>query len=248
MTPEILAALRAARAEGRPVALVTHLASGAQRLIGAGQDRGDLSLPAADLDAARSALVDDRSGLRDGEAGRLFVHVYNPPLRLIIVGAVHIAQPLVGMAQLAGYAVTLVDPRRAFATDSRFPGLDLRSDWPDEALTALRPDRRTAVVTLTHDPKLDDPALLVALRSPAFYVGALGSRRTHAGRLDRLRAEGLGEAELARIHGPVGLSIGAKSPAEIALAILAQVTQIYRQSGPASLVSAGAVAPAEAPS
>lgn len=247
MTPEILAALRAARVAGRPVALVTHIGSGAQRLVGTEQEHGTLPLPPADLAAARTALADDRSGLLDGEAGRLFVHVYNPPLRLIIVGAVHIAQPLVGMAQLAGYAVTLVDPRRAFATDARFPGLDLRSDWPDEALNALRPDRRTAVVTLTHDPKLDDPALLAALRSPAFYIGALGSRRTHAARLDRLRQGGLGqgglgEAELARIHGPVGLPIGAKSPAEIALSILAQITLVHhRDAAAASQPAAAAV-------
>ena len=168
MTPETLAALRAARAEGRPVALVTHLASGRQRLVESERESGTLALSPTDLAAVRQALADDRSGLADAEAGRLFIHVYNPPLRLIVVGAVHIAQPLVGMAQLTGYAVTLVDPRRAFATDARFPGLDLRSDWPDDALTALRPDRRTAVVTLTHDPKLDDPALLVALRSAAF--------------------------------------------------------------------------------
>jgi xanthine dehydrogenase accessory factor len=145
------------------------------------------------------------------------------------VGAVHIAQALAPMASLAGYHVTVVDPRRAFATDSRFPDVAMTRDWPDEALAALAPDRRTAVVTLTHDPKLDDPALDVALRGEAFYVAALGSRRTHAGRLERLRALGHGEAALARIHGPAGLEIGAVSPAEIAVSVMAEMTRALRR-------------------
>jgi len=140
------------------------------------------------------------------------------------VGAVHIAQPLARMAALAGYLVTVVDPRTAFASDERFPGIAISTDWPDEALTQLKPDRRTAVITLTHDPKLDDPALAVALKSNAFYVGSLGSKRTHAARLKRLAELGFGEADVARIHGPVGLDIGAISPAEIAVSILAQMT------------------------
>ena len=202
----------------RPVVLATDLASGEQQL-----------LEAATSEAAREALRRDAC-VQTEEGGRSwFLQPWNPPLRMLIVGAVHIAQPLAAMAAHAEYAVTIVDPRQAFATQERFPGVALSSDWPDSALRSLAPDARTAVVTLTHDPKLDDPALLVALRSPAFYVGALGSKKTHAARLERLRELGLSEAELARIHAPVGLAVGARSPAEIAVSILAQVTQRLRQ-------------------
>ena len=151
-----------------------------------------------------------------------------PAPRLILVGAVHISQALAPIAALAGYGVTVVDPRRSFATDARFPAVALTTEWPDEALTRLAPDARTAVVTLTHDPKLDDPALTVALNSPAFYIGSLGSRKTHAARLKRLAAAGFDDAALARIHGPVGLPIGALSPAEIAISVLAQITAVRR--------------------
>jgi xanthine dehydrogenase accessory factor len=144
------------------------------------------------------------------------------------VGAVHIAQPLARMAALAGYVVSIVDPRSAFATEERFTNVELSTEWPDEALERVKPDRRTAIVTLTHDPKLDDPALIAALRSDAFYIGALGSKRTHAARLARLTKEGFGDNEFARIHGPVGLDIGAVSPSEIAVSILAQMTLILR--------------------
>jgi xanthine dehydrogenase accessory factor len=161
-------------------------------------------LPTDVLGAVELAHRQDRSVAADTSVGRVFLQVFNPPLRLVIVGAVHIAQALVPMAALAGYAVTVVDPRRSFATDERFPDVAVSTDWPDEALESLAPDRRTAVVTLTHDPKLDDPALLVAVRSEAFYVGALGSRRTHAKRLDRLREQGADDAALARIRGPAG--------------------------------------------
>ena len=148
---------------------------------------------------------------------------------LVVVGAVHIAQALLPMARACGYDPMLIDPRGAFGSAERFPGETILEDWPDEALAALAPDARMAVVTLTHDPTLDDPALRIALRSPAFYVGCLGSTRTHAKRLERLRAEGFTEAELARIHAPVGLDIGAKSPAEIALSVMAQVTRVLRK-------------------
>jgi xanthine dehydrogenase accessory factor len=157
-----------------------------------------------------------------------FVVPYNPPLRLIVVGAVHIAQALAPMAASAGYAVTVVDPRSSFANPARFPGVTLVDEWPDDGLAALGIDTRTAVVTLTHDPKLDDPALQVALRSPAFYVGALGSTRTQAARRRRLLAGGLGEAEADRLRAPVGLPIGARTPAEIAVSVLAQITQDLR--------------------
>jgi xanthine dehydrogenase accessory factor len=220
-------ALAASRA-GRPAVLATHLKSGLQSLIQASETTGDLRLDEAALAAVRKAVGEDRSTTIETAEGPVFVEVFNPRLRSIIVGAVHIAQPLARMASLAGYLVTVIDPRSAFASDARFPDVQLSTDWPDEALPKLKPDRRTAIVTLTHDPKIDDPALAAALRSPAFYVGALGSKKTHAARLKRLQALGFGEAELARIHGPVGLDINAISPAEIAVAILAQMTQVLR--------------------
>lgn len=226
MRRDVLDRLLSLQAAKRPAALVTDLASGEQALVADGAVTGALALDEAGVAAAQSALYHDRSGL-DADTNR-FIRVFNPPLRLIVVGAVHIAQQLVPLAAAAGYDVTLVDPRRAWASGERFPGVALVTEWPDEALRALAPDRRTAVVTLTHDPKLDDPALDAALASPAFYVGALGSRRTQERRLERLRARGFEEADLARIHGPVGLDIGAKSPAEIAISILAQIIQVRR--------------------
>lgn len=206
-------------ADRQGVALVTELANGAQQLF----SRADAP------EGIRAAIDADRSGEIDQDGRRCFVLVRNPPPRVLIVGAVHITQGLAPMAALAGYEVTVIDPRRAFATDQRFPGIQLSTDWPDEALAALKPDFRTAVVTLTHDPKLDDPALIAALKSDCFYIGALGSRKTHAGRLDRLRAAGFDEAALARIHGPAGLAIGAKTPAEIAISVLAELTARRRQ-------------------
>jgi xanthine dehydrogenase accessory factor len=216
-----LDALLAAFRAQQPVALATDLASGEQRILE----------PAASA-AARDALRRDQCLSAEEDGRRWFVQPWNPPLRMIVVGAVHIAQPLAAMAALAEYAVTIVDPRQAFATQERFPGVALVGDWPDAALRALAPDARTAVVALTHDPKLDDPALTAALRSPAFYVGALGSRKTHAARIERMRAHGFSDAELARIHAPVGLELGARSPAEIAVSILAEVTQRLRQPAP----------------
>src|SRR5690625_2283358 len=162
--------------------------------------------------------------------GKHFLQVFLPPLRLAIVGAVHISQALVPMAANAGDEVTVIGPRQAWATEARFPRVNLITEWPDDALEAFQPDARTAVVTLTHDPKLDDPALLSALRSSAFYIGALGSTRTHAKRLARLRAEGLDEATLERIHGPAGLAIGARSPAEIAVSVMAEMTGVLRRA------------------
>ncbi|MEX2008706.1 MAG: XdhC family protein [Dongiaceae bacterium] len=215
------------------MAVATDLATGAQALVQDADISGDLDLDADTLAAAHARLAEDRSGMIEAGGRRLFLHVFNPPARLILVGAVHIAQALAPMAALAGYGVAVIDPRRAFASDARFPDVALIGDWPDEAMAALSPDRRTAVVTLTHDPKLDDPALQVALRSDAFYIGSLGSRRTHAARLERLRAAGFGDSELARIHGPVGLAIGAASPAEIAVSILAQITAV-RHGGSAA--------------
>jgi xanthine dehydrogenase accessory factor len=220
-------ALAASRA-GRPAVLATNLKSGLQTFIEATETSGDLTLDASALAAIRTAVTEDRSATIDTPEGPVFIEVFNPRLRCFIVGAVHIAQPLARMAALTGYLVTVIDPRTAFASDERFPDVTLTTDWPDEALDRLKPNRRTAIVTLTHDPKLDDPALGVALRSDAFYIGALGSKKTHAARCKRLAAQGFSEAELARIHGPIGLDIGAVSPAEIAIAIMAEITQVLR--------------------
>jgi xanthine dehydrogenase accessory factor len=223
----LVRALAVSRA-GQPAALVTHLKSGQHAILEGDGMEGDLHLDATALGAVRAAIRDDRNTTVDTADGRLFVEVFNPPLRLIVVGAVHAAQSLARMAAIAGYAVTIVDPRSAFATEERFPGVALSTDWPEDAMPRLKPDRRTAIVTLTHDPKIDDPALTVALKSDAFYVGALGSKRTHAGRSQRLKDAGFADADIARIHGPVGLSIGALTPAEIAISILAQITQVLR--------------------
>jgi xanthine dehydrogenase accessory factor len=226
MKREVLAQLLRDLGEKRAVVLATELASGEARLV----HPFDASEPAppALLEAARAAAERDRSERVETPAGDVFLRVFNPPVRVFIVGAVHVAQALAPMAQLAGYDVLVVDPRRSFATGERFPGIPLAAAWPDEALAKAGADRRTAVVALTHDPKIDDPALAVALRSEAFYVGALGSKKTQAARRERLREMGFGEADLARIHGPVGLSIGAVSPGEIAVSILGQIVASLR--------------------
>ncbi|WP_158045203.1 XdhC family protein [Skermanella pratensis] len=237
MKTEILQRLVRARAEKCPVALVTDLGSGLQTLVHEDVAHGGFGLDREELAEVRRFLREDRSGIVEIGDARLFIHSYNPPLRIIIIGAVHIAQALAPMASLAGYDVVVVDPRRAFATDARFPGIAMNGEWPDDALKQLAVDSRTAIVTLTHDPKLDDPALHVALRSPAFYVGSLGSRKTHGKRVDRLREAGYTEAEIARIHAPVGLAIDAVTPAEIALAIMAQITQVLRRE-PSSAAAA----------
>ncbi len=210
--PELLDRLLSDRSASRPVALLTNLQTGEQ-----------------ELSHDHEALAQDRSRLEESGRDRVFVHVHNPPHRLIIVGAVHIAQALAEMAGLAGYAVTLIDPRGAIADGEGFAAMATSREWPDAAMTALAPDARSAVVTLTHDPKLDDPALAVALRSEAFYIGCLGSRRTHGKRLARLEELGFTAAETARLHGPVGLDIGALSPAEIAISIMAEITRARRR-------------------
>ena len=217
-----------ARDAKRAVALLRWLDRGTEALMLDGEVVGGTPQPAAVRDAVSAAHRRDKSTTIETDDGPLFIQIFNPPLRLIVVGAVHIAQALVPMASMTGYDVTVIDPRRAFASDARFPGVAVRLDWPDEALEELEPDARTAVVTLTHDPKLDDPALDLALRSEAFYLAALGSRRTHAARLERLAVLGHDQAVLGRIHGPAGLPLGAVSPAEIALAIMAEMTQVLR--------------------
>ncbi|WP_431301980.1 XdhC family protein [Sediminicoccus sp. BL-A-41-H5] len=217
MTPELLSRLQAARAAQRSVVLLTRLSDGEQHLW------PEDALPGTLAEAAQQALNSDRTATlaQDGESW--FLQPFNPPLRLIIIGAVHAAQALAPLGVAMGFAVTVVDPRGSFATEERFPGVILNHDWPDEAMAALAPDARTAVVTLTHDPKLDDPALDVALNSPAFYIGALGSKRTHAKRVERLTEMGHEAADIARIAAPVGLDIGAVTAPEIALSIIAQI-------------------------
>jgi len=232
MKGRILDRVVAAEREHRSIALATDLATGRQLVVDDVAAEGDLTLNAAALAEVRDALRIDRNMTLETSEGRIFVEVFSPPRRCFVVGAVHIAQPLVQMLRLADYGVTVIDPRGSFATEARFPGVDLTQEWPDEALERLRPDHRSAVVTLTHDPKLDDPALAVALRSDCFYIGALGSRRTHAARCSRLTELGLSDSDLKRINGPIGLAIGAVSPAEVAISIVAQMTQILRRREP----------------
>lgn len=216
--PAVLAGLAKARAAKQPVVLATWLDGGGHALVMPGAS-------AEDLDAlARRALLRDQAEVVETPRGPAFLLPVNPPLRLVIVGAVHIAQPLSRLAAVAGFDVTVVDPRTAF----ELPGATRMTEWPDVALARLGPDRRTAVVTLTHDPKLDDPALAAALGSEAFYVGCLGSGKTHASRLRRLGEQGFSETALSRLRGPVGLRIGARTPAEIAVSILAQIIETLR--------------------
>lgn len=229
MKKDILSQLQVWRRAGRACALMTDIGSGRAGLTDGTAYVGDLTLSTAQSTEAARRIAADLSGrTEDG----LFFRVYVPPPRMVIVGAVHIAKALVPMATVAGFAVTLVDPREAFVQAAAQNQAQTIVAWPDEAMADLRPDRRTAIVTLTHDPKLDDPALCAALRSDAFYIGALGSRKTHAKRLERLRAEGFSDTDLARVHGPVGLAINAVSPAEIAVSILGQVVQTLRADRP----------------
>ncbi|ABV94087.1 hypothetical protein Dshi_2351 [Dinoroseobacter shibae DFL 12 = DSM 16493] len=219
VSEDMLADLVAARAARAPVALAVNPDTWERRLVR--PDTDDPLCPAL-MSRARA----DKSGFE----GDWFLGLHNPPLRMVVVGAVHIAQPLLAMARLAGYDPVLVDPRAAFGSEARFPGETILDEWPDAALKAHGLDARTAVVTLTHDPKLDDPAIEVALGAPCFYLGCLGSTRTHAKRVARLQEAGFDEAAIARIHAPVGLDIGAKSPAEIAISIMAEITDRLRKA------------------
>ena len=219
-----LEALTAARAEGRAIVRATDLETGEDTLIDPARDASALGAAAAI--AARA----DQSGNVEIDGRNWFLSVFNPPLDLVLVGAAHIAQPLSQMAQMAGYGVRIIDPRTAFATEDRFPGMAISHAWPDEALAKAPLGFRSALVVLAHDPKIDDPGLVAALNSSCFYVGALGSRKSHAARLMRLKKAGLSDAQTARIKGPVGLDIGAKSPAEIAVSILAEITLALRGS------------------
>ena len=223
MELKLLRALNAERAARRAVVVVTDVASGAQRLVKA-------------ADAAKDALAEaidkhmrmGKSGMEETAEGRVFLTVHVPSPQLVITGAVHISQTLAPIGQLLGYDVTIVDPRTAFASIERFPDVKVIAEWPDVALPRLNVDHYTAFVALTHDPKIDDPALLHALKRGCFYIGALGSRKTHAKRLDRLKQAGVSDAGLKRIHAPIGLPIGAVSPAEIAVAIMGEITATLR--------------------
>jgi xanthine dehydrogenase accessory factor len=221
---DVLHALNAERAARRAAIIVTDIASGEQRVVPAAAIAAD---PLKDI--LETHLRTGKSGMAETPSGRVFLTVYVPPPKLVITGAVHISQALAPMARLLGYDVTIVDPRTAFASVERFPEVQVIAEWPDTALPPLGIDRYTAFVALTHDPKIDDPALTYALGSGCFYVGALGSRKTHARRVERLTAQGLSAADIARIHAPIGLPIGAVSPPEIAVAILGEITARLRQ-------------------
>ncbi|MEP9353137.1 XdhC family protein [Xanthobacter sp. KR7-65] len=237
MRLDLLEALNAERAARRAAVVVTELDSGAQRLVTAA---GQASDPLArDIGAA---LASGRSGMVGEGAGRAFLAVDVPPPRLLVVGAVHISQALAPMARLAGFDITILDPRTAFATPERFPDVPVIAEWPEEALPAYGLDPFTAVAALTHDPKIDEPAIAAALTAGCFYVGALGSRRTHARRVERLAGAGLSQAAIGRIHAPIGLDIGAASPAEIAVAVLGEVIRALRLGGAAAGSAEGAAA------
>jgi xanthine dehydrogenase accessory factor len=224
MNLDLLSALNGERAARRAAIVVTDVATGRQRLVKAAEIAKD-SLKVALAEHLRSG----RSGMEETAEGRAFFTVYVPAPQLVITGAVHISQALAPIAKLLGYDVTIVDPRTAFASPERFPDVKVIAEWPDQALPPLGIDRYTAFVALTHDPKIDDPALIHALSRECFYIGALGSRKTHARRVDRLRQQGLSEADVSRVHAPIGLDIGAVSPAEIAVAIMAQITERLRE-------------------
>lgn len=224
MKLDILKALNAERAARRAVIVVTDVTSGEQRLVKAADIARD---PLREL--LDKHVRSGKSGMAETPQGRVFVTVHVPPPRLVITGAVHISQALAPIAKLLGYDVTIVDPRTAFATDERFPDVKVIAEWPDQALPPLGIDHYTAFVALTHDPKIDDPALTHALARDCFYIGALGSKKTHARRIERLKAQGLSEAALARIHAPIGLDIAAVAPPEIAVAIMGEITAWLRQ-------------------
>jgi xanthine dehydrogenase accessory factor len=220
MDTDLLKHVTVARHERKAIAVITDLSSGSQRMI----NRAD----AASDPVLERAFRFDKSAVQQTAEGEVFISIHNPRLRLVIIGAVLIAQSVIPMAEAAGYDVTVVDPRGAFATGARFPNVALQAEWPEDVLPGLKLDARTAVLALTHDPKIDDPALDLSLKSDAFYVGALGSKKTQASRIERLMALGFDAAAIARIHGPIGLNIGAVGAAEIAISIMAEMTKCLR--------------------
>lgn len=224
LVPDIFDRLMNERAARQPVARVIRLSDKAAALVTASDAIGALAPTPSQREALAARLANGQSGAID-ELGDVFARVYVPAPRLLIVGAVHIAQTLAPMAAMAGFDVTVIDPRRAFASEARFPDVTLTDDWPDDALTRLAPDAQTAVVTLSHDPKIDDPALAIALASPAFYIGSLGSKRTHEKRVARLTELGLAD-RIDRIHAPIGLDLGGRYPSEIAVAILGEIIRV----------------------
>jgi xanthine dehydrogenase accessory factor len=221
---EVLHTLNAERAARRAVVVVTDIESGEQRLVKASDIARD---PLHELIEKRVRMA--KSGMEETPKGKVFFTVHVPSPQLVITGAVHISQVLGPIAKLLDYDVTIVDPRTAFASAERFPDVKVVAEWPDVALPPLNVDHYTAFVAVTHDPKIDDPALIHALERECFYIGALGSRKTHGRRLERLKAAGIRDDQLARIHAPIGLNIGAVSPAEIAVSIMAEITQRLRQ-------------------
>ena len=225
MKLEILKTLNAERAARRAAVLVTDVATGKERLVKAAEVARDPLKEEIEKHIRRG-----KSGMVETPAGKAFLTVHVPPPQLVITGAVHISQALAPIARLLGYDVTIVDPRTAFASIERFPDVKVIAEWPDIALPPLGIDRYTAFVALTHDPKIDDPALTHALARDCFYIGALGSKKTHARRIERLKVQGLSDGALARIHAPIGLTIGAVSPSEIAVAIMGEITAELRQS------------------
>jgi xanthine dehydrogenase accessory factor len=220
MRAELLTSLALSQKERRAVATVTNLATGVQRLVTREDAQGDTVLD--------KAFRFDKSGVEQTPEGEVFISIHNPKLRLVIIGAVLIAQSVIPIAEAAGYDVTVIDPRGAFATGARFPNVALHADWPEDVLPKMGLDARTGFLALTHDPKIDDAALDLALKSDVFYVGALGSKKTQGARIARLKERGFGDDAIARIHGPIGLNIGAVGAAEIAISIMAEMTQKLR--------------------
>jgi xanthine dehydrogenase accessory factor len=220
---ETLTVVNAERAARRPVIVVTDIAGGEQRLVKA----ADFAADPLHAELSKQLRM-GKSAMIEVDGKKLFLNVYAPTARLVIIGAVHISQALAPLARSLDYDVTVIDPRTAFASPERFPDVSLVAEWPDVALPPLNIDYYTAFVAVTHDPKIDDPALLHAFERGCFYIGALGSRKTHAKRGDRLKAQGVSEADFARIKAPIGLNIGAVSPSEIAVSIMAEITAELR--------------------
>ncbi len=246
MKAELFESMLAERAQQRSFAIVTRFSDGAQALVTEDAVHGDLVLDDVQRDETRRRVLADRSGTLDAAEEVLFVRCHARAPRLLVVGAVHITQALAPMAAMAGFEVHVIDPRRAFATAERLPGVDVSTEWPAEAVARIGLDARTALVTLSHDPKLDDPALIAALRSRAFYIGALGSTRTHAKRVARLHEAGLDDEAIGRIHAPIGLDLGGRAPVEIAVAVLAQLIRARyarpsEQGGQGRSAAAGSV-------
>jgi xanthine dehydrogenase accessory factor len=226
---ELLAALNVEKAARRAAVLMTDLGAGEGRLIRAAELAQAPLNGSALGEAVATAIAKGRSGMVEIDGKELFLTVHVPPVKLVVTGAVHISQSLAPMVREVGFDMTIVDPRTAFATPERFPGVSVLAEWPDTAFPRLQLDAYTAFLALTHDPKIDDPALDAALKARCFYIGALGSRKTHAGRVERLRARGFSDSDIGRIHAPIGLDIGAISPSEIALSILAEVVGALRK-------------------